>query len=99
MLNPFQPSLGGGKIGLKLCLLATSSALGNVGNITAGDAQIVQFTVRQAVKFVAGLTNAVPSTDVAKNIHNLIPSKTSALLADGVVRNVNCSVEQQIGYW
>lgn len=82
------PWLGGGCLGTAIQQHWEEDVLWNSGltysafcderNVASGDAQVVQFAVRQAVKFVTCLANPVPGANATKDIHVRIPLKSAS---------------------
>lgn len=46
---------------------------GNERNVTAVDAEVIQFTSRQAVQFVAGCAVTAPLGERANDVHCIVP--------------------------
>lgn len=71
--------LGGGKPCRKLYELDCFAS--NERDVAAGDAEVVQFAVRQAAQLVDGVTVAAPVAVVADQVHFLHPEVRVFVLA------------------
>ena len=70
--NPFPPRLGGGNPGgiPEICLARLA---GDERNVGAGNAQVGQFAVRQAIQFADRLALTAPVAVIADDVHLFVP--------------------------